>query len=128
MLKCKGKAIPLQALTGPEGSRKLRLPDFQTIGTRGWQGCQPYAPYRVLLGWSSGILVMRHVIMWMEVSHSCSHTLSLSLSLSIYLYLSQNYQQQFETLSIHPTSFRCFEQLVVEIMHINVLLNFTIID
>jgi len=29
----KGKAIPLQAWTGPEGSRKLRLPDFKTIGT-----------------------------------------------------------------------------------------------
>jgi hypothetical protein len=27
----KGKAIPLQALTGPEGSRRLRLPDFKTI-------------------------------------------------------------------------------------------------
>jgi hypothetical protein len=29
----KGKAIPLQALTGPEGSRRMRLPDFKTIGT-----------------------------------------------------------------------------------------------
>jgi hypothetical protein len=29
----KGKAIPLQALTGPEGFRRLRLPDFKTIGT-----------------------------------------------------------------------------------------------
>jgi hypothetical protein len=29
----KGKAIPLQAWTGPEGSRKLRLPDFKTVGT-----------------------------------------------------------------------------------------------
>ena len=28
--KSKGKAIPLQAWTGPQGSRKLRLPDFQT--------------------------------------------------------------------------------------------------
>jgi hypothetical protein len=28
-----GKATPLQALAGPEGSRKLRLPDFKTIGT-----------------------------------------------------------------------------------------------
>jgi hypothetical protein len=28
-----GKAIPLQALTGPDGSRGLRLPDFKTIGT-----------------------------------------------------------------------------------------------
>jgi hypothetical protein len=27
------KAIPLQALTDPEGSRRLRLPDFKTIGT-----------------------------------------------------------------------------------------------
>jgi len=31
----KGKAIPLQAWTGPEGSR-LRLPDFKTIGTWRW--------------------------------------------------------------------------------------------
>ena len=28
--KGKGKAIPLQAWTGPEGSRKLRFPDFVT--------------------------------------------------------------------------------------------------
>jgi hypothetical protein len=27
------KAIPLQAWTGPEGSGRLRLPDFKTIGT-----------------------------------------------------------------------------------------------
>jgi hypothetical protein len=31
--KGKGKAIPLEALTGPEGSRRLRLPDFKTVGT-----------------------------------------------------------------------------------------------
>jgi hypothetical protein len=29
----KGKAIPLRTLTGPEGSKRLRLPDFKTIGT-----------------------------------------------------------------------------------------------
>jgi hypothetical protein len=29
----KGKAIPLLAWTGPEGSRKLRLPNFKTVGT-----------------------------------------------------------------------------------------------
>jgi hypothetical protein len=40
----KGNAIPLQALTGPEGSRRFRLPDFKSIGTWKWQGCQPYAP------------------------------------------------------------------------------------
>jgi len=28
-----GKAIPLQAWTGPESSRRLRFPDFKTIGT-----------------------------------------------------------------------------------------------
>jgi hypothetical protein len=32
-LKKEGKAIPLQALTGPEGSRRLRLPDYKTIGS-----------------------------------------------------------------------------------------------
>jgi len=31
--KKKGKAIPLQTWTGPEGSRRLRFPDFKTIGT-----------------------------------------------------------------------------------------------
>jgi len=31
--RVKGKAIPLQAWTGPEGSRSLRLPDFKTVGT-----------------------------------------------------------------------------------------------
>jgi hypothetical protein len=30
--KGKGKAIPLQPLTGPEGSRRLKFPDFKTIG------------------------------------------------------------------------------------------------
>jgi hypothetical protein len=29
----KVKAIPLQAWTGPEVIRSLRLPDFKTIGT-----------------------------------------------------------------------------------------------
>ena len=35
-VKCsKGKAIPLQAWTGPEGSRRLRFPDFK-ISVRDW--------------------------------------------------------------------------------------------
>ena len=33
LVKGKGKAIPLQAWTGHEGSRSLKLPDFKTIGT-----------------------------------------------------------------------------------------------
>ena len=32
-VKVKVKAVPLQAWTGPEGSSRLRLPDFKTIGT-----------------------------------------------------------------------------------------------
>jgi hypothetical protein len=35
LTKCK-KAIPLQAWTGPEGSRKFRFPDFKTFGTWRW--------------------------------------------------------------------------------------------
>jgi hypothetical protein len=30
------KAIPFQACAKPEVSRKLRLPDFKTIGTQRW--------------------------------------------------------------------------------------------
>jgi len=32
----KGRAIPLQAWAGPEGSRRLRLPDSKTISTWRW--------------------------------------------------------------------------------------------
>ena len=39
-----GKAIPLQAWTGPEGYRRLGIPDFMTVGIWRWKGCQPYAP------------------------------------------------------------------------------------
>jgi hypothetical protein len=35
-LKSKGKAIPVQVWAGPEDSRRLRLPDFKTIGTWRW--------------------------------------------------------------------------------------------
>jgi len=31
----KGKAVPLQAWSGPEGSRKLRLPEFMTTAQEG---------------------------------------------------------------------------------------------
>ena len=31
----RGKAVPLQAWSGPEGSRKLRLPDFMTTAQYG---------------------------------------------------------------------------------------------
>jgi hypothetical protein len=40
---CGIKAVPVQAWTGPKGSRRLRLPDFKTVGTLAWQGSQPYA-------------------------------------------------------------------------------------
>jgi len=32
---CKGKAVPLQAWSGPSGSRKLRFPDFMTTAQDG---------------------------------------------------------------------------------------------
>jgi hypothetical protein len=39
VLNCKehteGKAVPLQAWSGPEGSRKLRFPDFTTTAQDG---------------------------------------------------------------------------------------------
>jgi len=33
--KVKGKAVPLQAWTGPQGSRKLRFPDFVAMAQDG---------------------------------------------------------------------------------------------
>ena len=35
VVKGKGKAVPLQARRGPEGSRKLRSPDFVTTAQDG---------------------------------------------------------------------------------------------
>jgi len=35
ILRIKGKAVPLQAWTGPEGSGKLGLPDFVTTAQDG---------------------------------------------------------------------------------------------
>jgi len=32
---CKGKSVPLQAWSGPVGSRKLRFPDFMTTAQDG---------------------------------------------------------------------------------------------
>jgi hypothetical protein len=40
----KGKAILVQTCTDPEGSKKLRLPNFQTTGIRRRYGFHPYAP------------------------------------------------------------------------------------
>jgi len=34
-VKQQGKAVPLQAWSGPEGSRKLRFPDFMTMAQDG---------------------------------------------------------------------------------------------
>jgi hypothetical protein len=40
----KGKAVPLQARSDPEDSRKLRFPDYMTTARDGGKFCQPYAP------------------------------------------------------------------------------------
>jgi len=37
----KGKLVPLQAWSGPEGSRKLRFTDFMTTAQEDDKFCQP---------------------------------------------------------------------------------------
>jgi hypothetical protein len=37
----KGKAIPVQSWTGPEGSRRLRLQDFKTVDNEGGKVVNP---------------------------------------------------------------------------------------
>jgi hypothetical protein len=44
LIKVKGKALPLQPWTCPEGSRRLRLLDCKTIGTWRQKVRQPYSP------------------------------------------------------------------------------------
>ena len=38
------KAVTLQAWSGPEGSRKLRFPDYMTTAQDGGKVVKPYAP------------------------------------------------------------------------------------
>jgi len=40
----KGKAVPLQAWSGPEGSRKLRFPDFMTTAQDGGKVSRTHRP------------------------------------------------------------------------------------
>jgi hypothetical protein len=48
--KSKGKTAPLQAWTGPECSRKLRLPDFVTTAQNGGRFTpRKYSPYSFVL-------------------------------------------------------------------------------
>ena len=37
----KGKSVPLQAWSGPEGSRKLRFPDFMTTAQESGKVARP---------------------------------------------------------------------------------------
>jgi len=39
--KVKGKAVPLQAWSGPEGARKLRFPDYMTVAQDGGKVVSP---------------------------------------------------------------------------------------
>ena len=43
--KVKGKSVPLQAWSGPEGSRKLRFPDFMTTAQEGGKASPTHRPH-----------------------------------------------------------------------------------
>jgi len=50
----KGKASPLQARIGPEGSRKLRFPDYMTTAQDGVKVVTPTHRPLLLLGYVPG--------------------------------------------------------------------------
>ena len=43
--KGKGKSVPLQAWSGPEGSRNLRFPDFVTTAQEGGKFSRTHLPH-----------------------------------------------------------------------------------
>ena len=51
----KGKAVQLQASSGPEGSRKLRFPDFMTTAQEGGKIVSPMHRPHTTPGNSPGI-------------------------------------------------------------------------
>ena len=72
--KRKDKGVPLQARSGPEGSRKLRFPDFMTIAQDGCNvvslthqptlppGNAPGTHFRYRLSWSRGHSVIGRIL------------------------------------------------------------------
>jgi hypothetical protein len=48
--KGKGKAVPLQAWSGPEGSRELRFPDFMTTAQNVGKGKGKAVPLKAWSG------------------------------------------------------------------------------
>ena len=54
--KGKGKAIPVEAWTDPEGYRRLRFPDSMTVGAWRWWSCKhrpPLPPHAAIYSWYS---------------------------------------------------------------------------
>ena len=69
--KGKGKVIPLQAWSGPEGSRKLRLPDFMTMAQDGGKVVSPTNRPPLLPGNTLALIPVRgwvdsRAIVWSE--------------------------------------------------------------
>jgi hypothetical protein len=116
VFKHKGKAIPLQAWTGRESSRRLRLPEFKTIGTWRWQGCQPYAPavftkkiFLILItvrDWvdSRAIVVSKHTHGFCNI-HECGRGNVNSLTLKyVALHIVELFVTSFVWLLLHLDS------------------------
>jgi hypothetical protein len=58
-IKGEGKAVPLQAWSGPVGSRKLRFPDFMTAAQDGGKVVSPTYQLPLPPGNTPGIISVR---------------------------------------------------------------------
>ena len=92
---CQGKTIPVQVWTGPEGSRRLRVPDFKTIAT--WMV--------MLSSWRTGRLYPQEIFLVLISTRVCEDPKDIVRPEGLYI------------SRIEPATFRLVAQCLNQLHH-----------
>jgi hypothetical protein len=107
-------------LTGPEGSRRLRLQDFKTIGTWRRQGCQPYAPAVFTTrkySWYSFLLEAletKRSTSDCTVFTPCKEIIFLSLNKHFYIHYTYSFLIPSTCFGSQPPSFKTIHTCILQ--------------